>query len=335
MPRIQRINADAAKGAGDGRDGCVLSELVICYLFLGGAGAGALTLLSCAEGVRAWGVISRTSRGISYELCMAPRELLTRSWTICVVFLLLGAVCLAIDLGRLGDVWKLFLHARLTPLAVGAYSLVVALACATTLAIASAFDNLGRSRRTLLILAATGMLSGMVTMVYTGVLLQGMVSVAAWQTPLLPMLFLLSSLSCGAAMVLGSAAFVEARRPFLSLVAALLRFDGVVIVLETVVLAAFVVTCLANGPSTVGGWELISGSLAACFWCGLVGVGLLLPFVLERLVSYASHRAQLVWIAVSILIGGFMVRWCVAGLADFDPVRAYAVMSYVSPVGVF
>ena len=78
-------------------------------------------------------------------------------------------------------------------------------------------------------------------------LLQGLASVLFWQTPLLPAAFVLSSLSCGLALALGVAAFVEARRPFMRPLAWLARADGALIVLEAACLAAYLVWGFADG----------------------------------------------------------------------------------------
>ena len=215
----------------------MFDSLVIGYLFLGGAGGGAVVVLAALEGVRAF-----AGRRLGL-----PNEFFARAWPVSTVVLAAGIVCIFADLGRPDRLFALVLSPQPTPLTVGAYALVVSLACAGAFSVLALADGLHASRAARVALAAAALVAGLATAAYTGVLLQGLASVLFWQTPLLPAAFVLSSLSCGLALALGVAAFVEARRPFMRPLAWLARADGALIVLEAACLAAYLVWGFADG----------------------------------------------------------------------------------------
>lgn len=296
----------------------MISTLATCYLFLGGAGSGCLVVLSLLKGVR-------TLRACPVDLLALPRDLLSRAWVLCAMFLALGMACIAIDLGRFDNVLVLLMSPRPVPLAVGAYALAFSLALGCANAWLSATDIARRIPDfAIMALSFVGVVVGLVTVVYTGLLLASMVSVVAWHSALVPVIFSLSSLSCGLALILLAAAFTESRRPQVRPFSWLLTADGVIIVCEALSLAAFIVLLGFDERSVTAQQALICGDLAIPFWCGIVGVGLALPWFLERVVTYSSHHFQMIWIAAAILVGGFLVRWCIVSLAAYDPTQEYA-----------
>ena len=241
------------------------------------------------------------------------------------MFLALGMACIAIDLGRFDNVLVLLMSPRPVPLAVGAYALAFSLALGCANAWLSATDIARRIPDfAIMALSFVGVVVGLVTVVYTGLLLASMVSVVAWHSALVPVIFSLSSLSCGLALILLAAAFTESRRPQVRPFSWLLTADGVIIVCEALSLAAFIVLLGFDERSVTAQQALICGDLAIPFWCGIVGVGLALPWFLERVVTYSSHHFQMIWIAAAILVGGFLVRWCIVSLAAYDPTQEYA-----------
>lgn len=282
--------------------------LVIGYLFLGGAGGGALAVLSVLEGAR---LLVPRRLGL-------PDEFFARAWPVCLVVLATGIVCIAADLGRPDRLLALVVSPQVTPLTVGAYALAAGTVCAGAFWVLAAFDNVRAPRVARFALAVATLIAGLVTVVYTGVLLQGLASVLFWQTALLPAAFALSSLSCGAALALLAAAFVEARRPFVRPLAWLARVDGGLIVLEAACLAVYLAWGFASDGTRAAAKALATGELAPVLWGGVVMVGLLAPFVMERLLTHGNHRSQLLWIAGFVLAGGFALRFCFVQAGLFD-----------------
>ncbi|MEG0419136.1 NrfD/PsrC family molybdoenzyme membrane anchor subunit, partial [Gordonibacter sp.] len=298
----------------------MFSMLTTCYLFLGGTGAGALVVLSVLECANArrraaspWGARTRFERA-----CALPDEFFARGWPLCFVVLALGMLCLLVDLGRPDRLLGLLVSPQLSAISVGAYALVVALMCAGAFSLAALLDGVRGGPAAVYVLAGVGVVAGVVTMAYTGVLLQSLASVLFWQTPLLPLLFVLSSTSCGIACVFLSAAFVEARQPFVRPLVLLARIDGVIIVAEALCLAAYLLLASAGEGTRLAVEALVAGVQAPLLWGGIVVGGMVLPFALERFITHGNSRTQFVWIAALLLVGGFTLRFCIVGVAAWD-----------------
>lgn len=138
------------------------------------------------------------------------------------------------------------------------------------------------ARRTLAII---GIVLGAFVAVYTGMLLMAPASVPFWNTPLLPLLFTVSAFDTGVALVEVMAAAAARKDPLAADAKRFLERCVVVLVLvEMVVLAAFMVAALAGSGSDAEGATaaasaamLVEGPLAGWFWALLVAAGLVLP----------------------------------------------------------
>lgn len=138
------------------------------------------------------------------------------------------------------------------------------------------------ARRTLAII---GIVLGAFVAVYTGMLLMAPASVPFWNTPLLPLLFTVSAFDTGVALVEVMAAAAARKDPLAADAKRFLERCVVVLVLvEMVVLAAFMVAALAGSGSDAEGATaaasasmLVEGPLAGWFWVLLVAAGLALP----------------------------------------------------------
>ena len=298
---------------------------VIVYLFLGGTGAGALVLLGIAEFADALWVL-RCARGTGSR-CLRlaggglPAEWYCRSWGACSAFLALGILCLLFDLGRPDRVGLLLARPALSPISVGAFALGASLMLAAFFAL---LEWSGTSLRpaAVLALSVAGVATGLVSATYTGVLLQGMASVALWHTPLLPALFALSSLSCGAAVLFACVAFSQRDTVLAALRDRILRVDAVLVALEAVCLAALVCAGLAGAPSREAARQLVAGELAPVFWGGVVALAIVAPAVLGRCITRENHPAQLLRIAGCALAGGLALRWCMVTAGLYDASRS-------------
>ncbi|HJF65266.1 MAG TPA: polysulfide reductase NrfD [Slackia equolifaciens] len=302
----------------------MLSELAIGYLFLGGVGGGSLAVLSALEIANARGarivVASRVGvgfRGSSARSPM-PADALAWSWPLCLGLLALGVLCLLVDLGRPDRLFNLMTSPTLSAIAVGAWALVAAIVIAGAFSALALFDGVCIGMVATCVLSVAGVVVGATVAIYTGILLQSMASVLAWQTPLVPIVFVLSSASCGTAVAFLGAVFANTRQVYEHAIAALARADGAIIVAEAVALAAFVFWGLGSEGTREAALALAVGDLAWAFWGGVVIVGLVVPFVLELFTTFDNHRLQLLWVATAVLVGAFALRWCMAGLAAYD-----------------
>lgn len=348
----------------------MFSMLTTCYLFLGGVGAGALVVLSALECINVRrrfggdrsrvvlsgsglpaGMLSKKARASlsttnTWQVeevwnpgffdrvrgaFAVPDEVFVRSWPLCAVCIAVGILCLLSDLGRPDRLMNLIFSPEWSAVTVGAYALALSLFCAVVFSAVSLLDTSRIASPLMVVLSLVGITSGVVAVTYTGVLLQGLSSVLFWQTPLLPLVFTLSSLSCGIALVFLGASFVETRHPFVRPLVWLARVDGILIILEFVCLVAYLTWAFFVPGAQEAARAFVLGDMRWLFWGGLVVGGLVVPLVLERFVSHGNYRTQLLWIAVFLLVGGFVLRFCVVGASAYDitqtPATVYGVLA--------
>jgi formate-dependent nitrite reductase membrane component NrfD len=169
---------------------------------------------------------------------------------------------------------------------------------------------------------------GIATAVYTGILLGAMPARPFWNSPILALLFLLSSISTGVALILLARTILhwaqspDAERARRESDYLLTATDVMLIGFELMVIFLF----LMYAQLTIGGVKeavaviLPGGDLAVLFWVGVVLIGLLIPalielyYVVPKLVYHRGFDApRIVDIAVSgaVLLGGFLLRYVV------------------------
>lgn len=295
----------------------MFSALVTGYLFLGGAGGGALVVLSVLECAN-----MRLRRRMRLRLdapgSVLPNELFTRAWPICFIALAFGIFCLFADIGRPDRVFGLVTSPQLSAMTVGAWALFVAFVVAAIFAAQSLLDGISFGLVSMVILAAVGAMSGFVVMSYTGLLLASMASVLVWQTPLLPVVFIFSSLSCGIAVVFLAAAFDESRQPVSFVMIKLTRADRCLIVLEAICLTAFLLWAQSGQGTQEAARALTTSNLAWVFWGGVVALGIGAPLALELFVPNENYRMQFLLIAACVFAGGCALRACIVGAGAYD-----------------
>lgn len=158
-----------------------------------------------------------------------------------------------------------------------------------------------------------GALFAMLTISYTGLLLGSLRSYEFWNSWLLPCLFVLSSLSTGAAaLVLANLCDKEGSglpdNRFLAIA-------NILSVVEFVVLVCFISSGVVFGSNgaRLPSLELLNGEMAGAFWLGVVGLSFALPWASRVLQKKAPSLREPLKLASSLsaLAGGFCLRWCV------------------------
>lgn len=300
---------------------------VVCYLFLGGAGAAAIALAALVDLLwlrEPFGAASRTS----IDEAEPAARVVAFSMLVGLGALAFGGLCLAFDLGRIDRVLGLLLNPTLTYLSIGALALVALGACAVFLVTVRFLYAPAVPRGAVVAVEVAAVAFALVVVVYTGLLLQGIGGVALWRSPLVPVLFALSSASCGIAILLAISCAAESDTPVLRLVHVLVRADLAVIVLEAAAAALFTGVALADShPGVAASMQrLVEGDLAAPWWFGFVGCGLVAPLVVELVVERRgpSVRRVLAAAAVLVLVGGFCLR---AGVVEAGEHRELALES--------
>ena len=183
------------------------SGLIAVYLFLGGTSAGAyavLAVLDVASNMSTWNrhdERNRTSHAPKI-LCESTYQRIRRivyGATLCI--LMLGVLCLIADLGRPDAFYYLLLYPTSSLISIGALALSLLMGSSLAAFCDAAFSLGAHVRRALWVLKAVGIPVAFVVMAYTGMLLKSVVAVKFWQTMWLPVLFVLSALSCGCAVI--------------------------------------------------------------------------------------------------------------------------------------
>lgn len=294
--------------------------LAVAYLFLGGAGAGAMVVALLADVLWVRQPFGASSY-VSLDEATPGERMLAFSLLMGFAALVLGVLCLVFDLGRLDRVVTLFANPSFSLLTVGSFALAALIACAALLVVVrfAYVPNLTRSVVTFIEIVA--IVIGIVVMVYTGLLLQTLGGLAFWRSPLVPVLFVLSSLSCGCAVILIAGLFVDKDEVGARIVRALTRVDIVLIALEAVVAAVFVVLALgSNHPAAAASaQQLLLGDGAALWWVGFVACGLAAPVVIESIAGrgFAGARTALALAAILVLVGGLGMRASIVEVGEY------------------
>ena len=232
----------------------MLSDLVVCYLFLGGTGAGLCLVLSVLGLLVPRSCLS-TPPGVHLHPSAAYRKLLGSGLVAAFVLLALGIVCLVADLGNAERMILLLVHPTASYLAVGSWALAACLALAAALGLAWLGVGVWNVALVRVVHVVAG-LASLVVMVYTGLLLQSLGAVPLWATPWLPALFAASSLSCGIACALALAQITGAASAFGAVLGRLAAVDAAVIVVEAAIVAVFVYAASQAGAPLSNGTEL-------------------------------------------------------------------------------
>ena len=297
---------------------------VIGYLFLAGVSAGALTVSSSVLLRGGGGGFGGRHYAIArYGAFIAP------------IPVIIGSLLLVFELGSFeAGHWfkflKLYSTINLSPMSIGTWLLtffiVVSLAYAYTFWSGSSLpaEKQAKYRQAL---AWVGVPLGICVAVYTGVLLGAMPAKPFWNSPVLALLFLLSALSTGVAIILlaralfhNSAADGEGEYQRGGYI--LNATDVLLIGLELMAIFLF----LMFAHLTVGEVRysvsviLFGGSLASTFWMWVVLIGLLIPGLIELYYvapKLLHHREFVVprgvelIVPVAVLAGGLMLRYVV------------------------
>lgn len=313
----------------------MFSLMAICYLFLGGAGAGAvcvlafLSLLVPRERIAAsrLSVSGRRRRSVAYVPAVY-RRFFAPGFAVSFMAVALGALLLVVDLGKSNRAVLLFELPTLSLVTFGSFAILTCLILTALLAVFWGLPSVHCRMGLLRVVSILALVAGISVAVYTGLLLSDMKAVPLWATPVLPLLFAVSSLSCGCAVVVGTACFSGTLSVFGSVLRQVANADAALLVLETALLVAFFAAAFAHpyDVARMGALELLTGVYAPLFLGGLGLIGIVLPFTFEVASTTFRHRwPSLVLVSsIGVLIGGFVLRYGIV-LAGVHP-SVYAVV---------
>lgn len=280
---------------------------VPAYLFLGGLSAGllvisALMILSNKEAVN--------SRAVKMGSLLAP------------ILLSLGMVCLLLDLAYKLHVLMFYVaFVPTSPMSWGAWVLIIFMPFSGLQALIvykELFQKfpilpaiIKMTEKHLAKIAVINVVVGVVVGIYTGILLSSLFARPLWASSALGILFLLSGLSAGAALML-IIAEKEEKHTFS-------RIDMFLIMAEAVAICLFIIGALMG---TTGVREammfLISGPYALWFWIMVVGVGIAIPLLLEAL-EVSGKFKYTVLVPLMVLVGSLSLRFVIVYVGQIIP----------------
>ncbi len=275
------------------------------YLFLGGLAAGILFFAGLT-----W------LRGKEAEHPAAVR----RAPLVVPFLLIFGLLFLFLDLKHKLYFWRLYLTLKMAaPMSWGAWVLLLI----TPLSFIWAalyirdmipqwdwrFDFLKRLEhffnQNKKYLAWSMVLLSLVLGIYTGILFSAFNGRPLWNTSILGPLFLVSGMSGGAAVVVMLSRSHAERHYFA-------RVDLLMIAIELVLIIHMFMGFLSSTQTQIDAARLfLGGDYTAPFWIFVVGLGLLMPAILEIM---EMRNRKIPWIAAPILVlfGGIMLRFIIA-----------------------
>jgi formate-dependent nitrite reductase membrane component NrfD len=273
--------------------------LIAIYLFLAGAGSGAHITGVYADFL-GW------SKVAAIGVCLG--------WP-CV---LIGCMCLLGDLGQIKNAWRVARKPDTSWIARGTIIISIFMIIGFVHTVLWIWPGImaGTDDGARHFLGALGAFFAFGTMVYTGLLLGDAIPIPFWSTVLLPILFFVSALSTGImAVVLAGVITGVDQEQLLGLG----RVDILVIVVEGLVLAAYLHGSYRLPNSRMSAEHLLRGEAAGMFWGGVGVCGLLIPLVFEAL---GVHGVGAVAASILGLIGGLCLRYVVLAGGAMYPMSA-------------
>jgi formate-dependent nitrite reductase membrane component NrfD len=306
-------------------------EIIAIYLYLAGMGAGSFVIGTLINwtGVK-WNPAFLPSIDLfGYSLNFSSLPIL---WG--PIMVAIGAPFLILDLGIK---WR-FMYACLNPrtswVARGFIILSIFIILGLVLLIKSVLpfgwlhleSTLWRIPEIIAFAFALG------TALYTGILLKATKSIPLWNTPLLPLLFLVSALSTGSMAIilstLGTGFFPHDAQALKVLMYAV----EILVVIEGIVLYLYLSgRCRVSEQGKDSVRFLIRGEKKFIFWGVDVLVGLVLPFVLVSIAVFSHGNVLLTFFSgLTLLCGGFFLRSGVlhAGIRDQIPMHRLMEIQY-------
>ena len=278
----------------------MFGSYIVWYLVLAGAGSGALAVAAACE----------LLRGRTRPLDGGMRPLGRAGFVVAPPLLALGGFVLMLDLGRPERIWGVVLHPLHSVASIGSFSLAVSFVLAAgTVACLLLWKkpHIGALRA----LLAGDIAFALVTMTYSGLLLSSLRAVPFWDTPLVAVLFVVSSFSSGVASLMIAGFFLGSDSRGAD---ALWTASTVLSLAEVAVLAAFLVQAGASGEAARCSSDmLLQGSLAVLFWPGIVGAGIVAPVVCHLLARAFPRHVLLLVSMIGVLAGAVCLRYGIVG----------------------
>lgn len=274
------------------------------YLFLGGWVAGIMILSG-------WFLLTRRSENVRCSCYLMP--------SIALGLLSLGMGALFLDLEHKPYVWRLYTTFEITsPMSWGSWillavypALLVTVLLRVPPPLAARYPRLERLSerlrsvsRVLTVAGGVNIALGILLGIYTGILLSALGARPLWSSSVLGPLFLVSGLSAAAAFGHMVAREVEERE-------ILARVDNYILGGELALLALLLIGLVSSSAvARAAAGLFLGGPFTAVFWVLVVGLGIVVPLVVQSLA--VRHLIRHTPVApILVLAGGLALRFVI------------------------
>lgn len=281
------------------------------YLFLGGMVAGMMI-------ISGYFLFSKRYKETNCACYTLP--------IISLVLLSIGMFALFLDLEHKLFVWRLYTTFKISsPMSWGAWILILVypviianLLMGPPQYLVNKFPKVNnlttyihKHPRLIQNIGVANMLLGGLLGVYTGVLLSTMGSRPLWNTSILWVLFLVSGLSTAAAFVHMIAKNVKERE-------LLAKADNGFLTIEIFVIALMLIGLLTSTQVHISAaMLLINGTYAPVFWVFVVGMGIIIPLIIQLLA--VNHKIKHTPIApIMVILGGLILRFVIVSAGQYS-----------------
>jgi formate-dependent nitrite reductase membrane component NrfD len=281
------------------------------YLFLGGMVAGMML-------ISGYFLFKRRDNEVNCSCFYLPY--------ISIVLLTLGMVALFLDLEHKLYVWRLYTTFEITSaMSWGSWILVLVypmliinILLKPPAALVEKLPILSKPKEFLYSKPMRIKSFGILTMffgagigLYTGVLLSSLGARPLWSSAILWLLFLVSGLS-------GAAAFVHVIAKNVFERELLAKADNAFLIIELFVIALFLIGLkTATEVQAAAADLLLTGPYAASFWIFVIGLGIIIPLIIQLLA--VNHKIKHTPIApLMVIFGGLVLRFVIVSAGQFS-----------------
>lgn len=243
-----------------------------------------------------------------------------------LILLSFGMLALFLDLEHKLFVWRLYTTFRITsPMSWGAWILLLVyvsllgnlvlnppiLLKAISLKLKTVSEEFQSSEKIVKGIALSSILLGTFLGIYTGILLSSLGARPLWNSSALWLLFLVSGLSSASAFVHLVSKNAEERH-------FLLKADSALLSVELFVIFMVILGLVSSDRAHIEAASLIlSGKYAAVFWVFVVGLGIIIPLLLQVLTIRSKIRHSVIP-ALMVIFGGLLLRFVIVYAGQYS-----------------
>jgi formate-dependent nitrite reductase membrane component NrfD len=167
---------------------------------------------------------------------------------------------------------------------------------------------------------------GFLVTIYSGFLISQASGISLWNTPAIPILWILSASTCAVALI---EIFVSASPETMSEIKETgVRIGFSIDVFEIFTILAFLYTAFTIGTvgASLGAEKILFGELSPLFWIGVIGLGTLYPALVGTytILTRKINRPLIISAAVLALIGALLLRYIILVGGVYEPLSTSA-----------